>query len=154
MNCALFNKIMQAVRCPSDELSLTNCVFTSEKEQQFEQWVALCNLVKLWNCDFGCERYLSTSPVANWALSLHPPFFCLNIQTHKRPQFKPQLCVYLENTPLSHPGDPRLQSPTGRCRCVREDPPSYIILNADCCLMIAQFSYYFSFFLLFFLYDC
>lgn len=45
-NCAFFHKMMQAVRCPSDEMSLTNCVFTSEKEQQFEQWVELHNLVK------------------------------------------------------------------------------------------------------------
>lgn len=45
-NCTFFHKIMQAVRCPSDEMSLTNCVFTSEKEQQFEQWVELHSLVK------------------------------------------------------------------------------------------------------------
>lgn len=99
----------------------------------------LGEIVKLW---------FWTSPVANSAPSLHPPFFCLNIQAHKRPQFKPQLCVYLENTSLTLPRDPRLQSPTGRCRCVREDPPSYIILNADCCLLIAQFSCYFFFFFL------
>lgn len=30
-------QIMQAARCPTDELSLTNCAVINEKEPQFEQ---------------------------------------------------------------------------------------------------------------------
>ncbi|CAB1441592.1 unnamed protein product [Pleuronectes platessa] len=37
-------RIMQAARCPTDELSLTNCAVISEKEPQFEQHVAVRNL--------------------------------------------------------------------------------------------------------------
>ncbi|KAM3859731.1 vesicle-fusing ATPase-like [Diretmus argenteus] len=35
---------MQAARCPTDELSLTNCAVISEKEPQFEQHVTVRNL--------------------------------------------------------------------------------------------------------------
>ncbi|KAL7371821.1 hypothetical protein ABVT39_005691 [Epinephelus coioides] len=35
---------MQAARCPTDELSLTNCAVINEKEQQFEQHVTVRNL--------------------------------------------------------------------------------------------------------------
>ncbi|XP_049916923.1 vesicle-fusing ATPase-like [Epinephelus moara] len=37
-------RIMQAARCPTDELSLTNCAVINEKEQQFEQHVTVRNL--------------------------------------------------------------------------------------------------------------
>ncbi|XP_056152855.1 vesicle-fusing ATPase-like [Lampris incognitus] len=37
-------RTMQAARCPTDELSLTNCAVISEKEQQFEQHVTVRNL--------------------------------------------------------------------------------------------------------------
>ncbi|KAM9837208.1 vesicle-fusing ATPase-like isoform 1-T2 [Aulostomus maculatus] len=38
------SRIMQVTRCPSDELSLTNCAVISEKEQQFEEHVIVRNL--------------------------------------------------------------------------------------------------------------
>eukprot|EP00064_Thunnus_orientalis_P022064 superscaffoldBa00007129_g22246 len=34
---------MQVARCPTDELSLTNCAVINEKEQQFEQYVTVRN---------------------------------------------------------------------------------------------------------------
>ncbi|XP_041818445.1 vesicle-fusing ATPase-like [Chelmon rostratus] len=37
-------RIMQAARCPTDELSLTNCAVINEKEPQFEQHVTVRNL--------------------------------------------------------------------------------------------------------------
>uniref|UniRef100_A0A8C4I6Z9 Vesicle-fusing ATPase n=1 Tax=Dicentrarchus labrax TaxID=13489 RepID=A0A8C4I6Z9_DICLA len=37
------SRIMQAARCPTDELSLTNCAVINEKEQQFEQHVTVRN---------------------------------------------------------------------------------------------------------------
>ncbi|KAM9336081.1 vesicle-fusing ATPase-like [Symphorus nematophorus] len=37
-------RIMQAGRCPTDELSLTNCAVINEKETQFEQHVTVRNL--------------------------------------------------------------------------------------------------------------
>ncbi|XP_071766160.1 vesicle-fusing ATPase-like [Centroberyx gerrardi] len=37
-------RTMQAARCPTDELSLTNCAVISEKEQQFDQHVTVRNL--------------------------------------------------------------------------------------------------------------
>ncbi|XP_071318615.1 vesicle-fusing ATPase-like [Trachinotus anak] len=37
-------RIMQAARCPTDELSLTNCAVVSEKEPQFEHHVTVRNL--------------------------------------------------------------------------------------------------------------
>ncbi|XP_062234881.1 vesicle-fusing ATPase-like [Platichthys flesus] len=37
-------RMMQAARCPTDELSLTNCAVINEKEPQFEQHVAVRNL--------------------------------------------------------------------------------------------------------------
>lgn len=36
-------RIMQVARCPTDELSLTNCAVINEKEQQFEQFVTVRN---------------------------------------------------------------------------------------------------------------
>ncbi|XP_042253429.1 vesicle-fusing ATPase-like [Thunnus maccoyii] len=36
-------RIMQVARCPTDELSLTNCAVINEKEQQFEQYVTVRN---------------------------------------------------------------------------------------------------------------
>lgn len=39
---ALLFQIMQAGRCPTDELSLTNCAVINEKDPQFEQWVLSC----------------------------------------------------------------------------------------------------------------
>lgn len=38
------SRIMQAARCPTDELSLTNCAVINEKEPQFEQHVTVRNL--------------------------------------------------------------------------------------------------------------
>lgn len=32
---------MQAARCPTDELSLSNCAVVNEKDYQSGQWVAL-----------------------------------------------------------------------------------------------------------------
>uniref|UniRef100_A0A3Q3VR09 Vesicle-fusing ATPase n=1 Tax=Mola mola TaxID=94237 RepID=A0A3Q3VR09_MOLML len=40
----LSSQIMQAARCPTDELSLTNCAVINEKETQFEQHVTVRNL--------------------------------------------------------------------------------------------------------------
>uniref|UniRef100_A0A7N6AZV5 Vesicle-fusing ATPase n=1 Tax=Anabas testudineus TaxID=64144 RepID=A0A7N6AZV5_ANATE len=37
-------RTMQAARCPTDELSLTNCAVINEKEQQFEEHVTVRNL--------------------------------------------------------------------------------------------------------------
>ncbi|XP_071398809.1 vesicle-fusing ATPase-like [Centroberyx affinis] len=37
-------RTMHAARCPTDELSLTNCAVVSEKEQQFDQHVTVRNL--------------------------------------------------------------------------------------------------------------
>uniref|UniRef100_A0A8C3AZG9 Vesicle-fusing ATPase n=1 Tax=Cyclopterus lumpus TaxID=8103 RepID=A0A8C3AZG9_CYCLU len=40
--------IMQAARCPTDELSLTNCAVINEKEPQFEQHVTVRNLAHMY----------------------------------------------------------------------------------------------------------
>uniref|UniRef100_A0A8C3B249 Vesicle-fusing ATPase n=1 Tax=Cyclopterus lumpus TaxID=8103 RepID=A0A8C3B249_CYCLU len=42
------NMIMQAARCPTDELSLTNCAVINEKEPQFEQHVTVRNLAHMY----------------------------------------------------------------------------------------------------------
>uniref|UniRef100_A0A8C3GCC5 Vesicle-fusing ATPase n=1 Tax=Cyclopterus lumpus TaxID=8103 RepID=A0A8C3GCC5_CYCLU len=39
---------MQAARCPTDELSLTNCAVINEKEPQFEQHVTVRNLAHMY----------------------------------------------------------------------------------------------------------
>uniref|UniRef100_A0A3P8R5G8 Vesicle-fusing ATPase n=1 Tax=Astatotilapia calliptera TaxID=8154 RepID=A0A3P8R5G8_ASTCA len=39
----LLNSVMQTARCPSDELSLTNCAIVSDKDQHFEQHVIVRN---------------------------------------------------------------------------------------------------------------
>uniref|UniRef100_A0A8C3GCM2 Vesicle-fusing ATPase n=1 Tax=Cyclopterus lumpus TaxID=8103 RepID=A0A8C3GCM2_CYCLU len=41
-------RIMQAARCPTDELSLTNCAVINEKEPQFEQHVTVRNLAHMY----------------------------------------------------------------------------------------------------------
>lgn len=119
-NCAFFNKIMQAVRCPSDELSLTNCVFTSDKEQQFEQWAKLHNLVKHVNIIFNPSSW---KPISLFFL---PSFYYK--QTHNCSKSKPELCVYLENTCLSQPGNGRVQSPTGKCLSLFNQNNGFVFL--------------------------
>ncbi|TNN36166.1 Vesicle-fusing ATPase [Liparis tanakae] len=42
------DRIMQAARCPTDELSLTNCAVINEKEPQFEQHVTVRNLAHMY----------------------------------------------------------------------------------------------------------
>lgn len=42
------DRTMQAARCPTDELSLTNCAVINEKEQQFEQHVTVRNLAHVY----------------------------------------------------------------------------------------------------------
>ncbi|XP_054454532.1 vesicle-fusing ATPase-like [Anoplopoma fimbria] len=42
------DRIMQAGRCPTDELSLTNCAVINEKEPQFEQHVTVRNLAHMY----------------------------------------------------------------------------------------------------------
>uniref|UniRef100_A0A8C3B336 Vesicle-fusing ATPase n=1 Tax=Cyclopterus lumpus TaxID=8103 RepID=A0A8C3B336_CYCLU len=50
LRCSLlpFFQIMQAARCPTDELSLTNCAVINEKEPQFEQHVTVRNLAHMY----------------------------------------------------------------------------------------------------------
>ncbi|TMS22368.1 Vesicle-fusing ATPase [Larimichthys crocea] len=43
-NTKMSARIMQAGRCPTDELSLTNCAVINEKDPQFEQHVTVRNL--------------------------------------------------------------------------------------------------------------
>ncbi|XP_037611634.1 vesicle-fusing ATPase-like [Sebastes umbrosus] len=42
------DRTMQAARCPTDELSLTNCAVINEKEPQFEQHVTVRNLAHVY----------------------------------------------------------------------------------------------------------
>ncbi|XP_029312509.1 vesicle-fusing ATPase-like [Cottoperca gobio] len=42
------DRFMQAARCPTDELSLTNCAVINEKEQQFEQHVTVRNVAHMY----------------------------------------------------------------------------------------------------------
>ncbi|XP_056285907.1 vesicle-fusing ATPase-like [Pseudoliparis swirei] len=42
------DQLMKAARCPTDELSLTNCAVINEKEPQFEQHVTVRNLAHMY----------------------------------------------------------------------------------------------------------
>ncbi|XP_060951349.1 vesicle-fusing ATPase-like [Limanda limanda] len=66
-------QILQAARCPTDELSLTNCAVINEMEPQFEQHVAVRNLNH--NFVFTLKKHPSVNsgtiafslPQRNWA---------------------------------------------------------------------------------------
>uniref|UniRef100_A0A674NX74 Vesicle-fusing ATPase n=1 Tax=Takifugu rubripes TaxID=31033 RepID=A0A674NX74_TAKRU len=51
---------MQAARCPTDELSLTNCAVINEKEQQFEQHVSVRNSIHKYV--FTLKKHPSVNP--------------------------------------------------------------------------------------------
>uniref|UniRef100_H3CKM7 Vesicle-fusing ATPase n=1 Tax=Tetraodon nigroviridis TaxID=99883 RepID=H3CKM7_TETNG len=53
-------QIMQAARCPTDELSLTNCAVINEKEQQCEQHVTVRNSIHKYV--FTLKKHPSVSP--------------------------------------------------------------------------------------------
>ncbi|KAL6094522.1 nsf [Pungitius sinensis] len=53
-------RMMQAARCPTDELSLTNCAVINEKEPQFEQHVTVRNLARTYV--FTLKKHPSVSP--------------------------------------------------------------------------------------------
>ncbi|XP_010780499.1 vesicle-fusing ATPase-like, partial [Notothenia coriiceps] len=42
------DRFMQAARCPTDELSLTNCAVINDKEPQFEQHVTVRNVAHMY----------------------------------------------------------------------------------------------------------
>ncbi|XP_019749291.1 vesicle-fusing ATPase-like isoform X2 [Hippocampus comes] len=44
INTKMTTRLMQAARCPTDKLSMTNCAVINEKEPQFEQHVTVRNL--------------------------------------------------------------------------------------------------------------
>ncbi|KAM8836688.1 vesicle-fusing ATPase-like isoform 3-T3 [Spinachia spinachia] len=52
--------MMQAARCPTDELSLTNCAVINEKEPQFEQHVTVRNLAHVYV--FTLRKHSSVNP--------------------------------------------------------------------------------------------
>uniref|UniRef100_H2S3L4 Vesicle-fusing ATPase n=1 Tax=Takifugu rubripes TaxID=31033 RepID=H2S3L4_TAKRU len=53
-------RMMQAARCPTDELSLTNCAVINEKEQQFEQHVSVRNSIHKYV--FTLKKHPSVNP--------------------------------------------------------------------------------------------
>ncbi|KAM8836686.1 vesicle-fusing ATPase-like isoform 1-T1 [Spinachia spinachia] len=53
-------RMMQAARCPTDELSLTNCAVINEKEPQFEQHVTVRNLAHVYV--FTLRKHSSVNP--------------------------------------------------------------------------------------------
>uniref|UniRef100_A0A671XHF0 Vesicle-fusing ATPase n=1 Tax=Sparus aurata TaxID=8175 RepID=A0A671XHF0_SPAAU len=57
MKC--FTQVMQAAKCPTDELSLTNCAVINEKEPHFEQHVTVRNLTHKYV--FTLRRHPSVS---------------------------------------------------------------------------------------------
>ncbi|XP_042364017.1 vesicle-fusing ATPase-like [Plectropomus leopardus] len=66
-------RIMQAARCPTDELSLTNCAVINEKEQQFEQHVTVRNLTHKYvftlktHTSVNCGTIGFSLPQRKWA---------------------------------------------------------------------------------------
>uniref|UniRef100_A0AAQ4S2Q8 N-ethylmaleimide-sensitive factor b n=1 Tax=Gasterosteus aculeatus aculeatus TaxID=481459 RepID=A0AAQ4S2Q8_GASAC len=53
-------RMMQAARCPTDDLSLTNCAIINEKEPQFEQHVTVRNVAHRYV--FTLKKDSSVSP--------------------------------------------------------------------------------------------
>ncbi|XP_039991713.1 vesicle-fusing ATPase-like [Xiphias gladius] len=66
-------RIMQAARCPTDELSLTNCAVINEKEPQFEQHVTVRNLTHKYvftlktHPSVNCGTIAFSLPQRKWA---------------------------------------------------------------------------------------
>lgn len=70
LSAALLSQTMQAARCPTDELSLTNCAVVSEKDLQSGQWVVVIAYPSLHSTIWAPLQSFSHPPKHSL---IHPP---------------------------------------------------------------------------------